>query len=173
MAINEKNILQENTYPPLGVGGSSFRGNMFYGALPILFVLAKKLRDNQTEAEVFLWSQLANLNYLKVRFKRQHPILYFIADFYCHKAKLIIEVDGGYHDIPEQYKYDKEREHELEDLGLKVIRLTNEQVLFNIENTLKEIEEEVKKRTPKEPPAPKGEEERNQAPKKPLAPKGE
>jgi len=45
--------------------------------------------------------------------------------------------------------------------------------LFNIENTLKEIEEEVKKRTPKEPPAPKGEEERNQAPKKPLAPKGE
>jgi len=82
MAINEKNILQENTYPPLGVGGSSFRGNMFYGALPILFELARKLRDNQTEAEVFLWSQLANLNYLKVRFKRQHPILYFIADFY-------------------------------------------------------------------------------------------
>ena len=168
MVINEKNILHEDTYPPLGAGGSLSVGgnipqkgnsssplgvggtgvNMFYGALPILFILARKLRDNQTEAEVFLWSQLANLNYLKVRFKRQHPILYFIADFYCNKAKLIIEVDGGYHDIPEQYQYDKEREHELEDLGLKVIRFTNEQVLFNIENTLKEIEEEVKKRTP-------------------------
>jgi len=156
---NEDNILNEDTYPPLGVGGS-YGVNMFYGALPILFVLAKKLRDNQTEAELFLWSQLANLNYLKVRFKRQHPVLYFIADFYCHKAKLIIEVDGGYHDIPEQYQYDKEREHELEDLGLKVIRFTNEQVLFNIENTLKEIEKEVKKRTPKEPPTPKGEEEK-------------
>ena len=149
MAINEKNILNEdNPNSPLGAGGS-YGVNMFYGALPILFVLAKKLRDNQTEAELFLWSQLANLNYLKVRFKRQHPILYFIADFYCHKAKLIIEVDGGYHDIPEQYKYDKEREHELEDLGLKVIRFTNEQVLFNIENTLKEIEKVIKERTPR------------------------
>jgi len=164
MAINEKNILQEgNSSSPLGVGG-----NMFYGAMPILFELARKLRDDQTEAEVFLWEQLAHLNQLKVRFRRQHPVLYFIADFYCHKAKLIIEVDGGYHDIPEQYQYDIDREHELEDLGLKVIRFTNEQVLYNIENTLKEIGEEVKKRmTPKEPLTPKGKEER------PLAPKGE
>ena len=135
-----------NLTSPLEAGG-----NMFYGALPILFKLARKLRDNQTEAEVFLWSQLANLNYLKVRFKRQHPILYFIADFHCHKAKLIIEVDRGYHDIPEQYKYDKEREPELEDVGLKVIRFTNEQVLFKTENTLKEIEQVIKERmTPKD-----------------------
>jgi len=121
---------------------------MFYGALPILFELARKLRDNQTDAEVFLWNQLGNIRNSKVRFKRQHPILYFIADFYCHKAKLIIEVDGGYHDIPEQYQYDKEREHELEDLGLKLIRFTNEQVMYNIENTLKEIEDVIRERTP-------------------------
>ena len=146
MSTDEKNILNESeSNSPLGVGGSL---NMFYGALPILFELAKKLRDNQTVAEEFLWSQLSNLKYLKVRFKRQHPILYFIADFYCHKAKLIIEIDGGYHDIPEQYKYDQEREHELEDLGLKVIRFTNEQVLFHIENTLKKIEEVIRERTP-------------------------
>jgi len=119
---------------------------MFYGALPILFELARKLRDNQTDAEVFLWNQLGNIRNSKVRFKRQHPILYFIADFYCHKAKLIIEVDGGYHDIPEQYQYDKEREHELEDLGLKVVRFTNEQVMYNIENTLKKIEDVIRER---------------------------
>ena len=144
METNEKSIqINTNSDSPLRVGG---RSNMFYGALPILFDFARKLRDHQTEAELFLWSQLENLKYLNVRFKRQHPILYFVADFYCHKVKLIIEVDGGYHDIPEQYKYDKEREHELEDLGLKVIRFTNEQVLFHIENSLKVIEEVIKER---------------------------
>jgi len=138
-----------NSNSPLGVGGSLGVGgpSMFYGALPIHFELARKLRDNQTEAEVFLWDQLGKITDSKVRFKRQHPILYFIADFYCHKAKLIIEIDGGYHDIPEQYKYDKAREHELEELGLKVIRFTNEQVLFEIENTLNEISKEIKERT--------------------------
>ena len=146
MKTNERSLqLESNSFPPLRVGHTS---NMFYGALPILFELAGKLRDRQTEAELFLWCQLDNLKYLNVRFKRQHPILYFVADFYCHKAKLIIEVDGGYHDIPEQYLYDKEREHELEDLGLKVIRFTNEQVLFEIENSLKVIEEVIKRRTP-------------------------
>ena len=144
MENNERKIQNEdNSNSPLGSGS-----NMFYGALPILFEHARKLRDNQTEAELFLWSQLANFKYLNVRFKRQHPILYFIADFYCHKAKLIIEVDGGYHNIPEQFRYDKERDQELEDLGLKVIRFTNEQVLFKIENTLKEIEQVIKQRTP-------------------------
>ena len=133
---------ENNTDLPLIVGGT----NMFYGALPIHFELAKKLRNTQTEAEMYLWEQLENLKFPKVRYKRQHPILYFIADFYCHKAKLIIEVDGGYHDIPEQYLYDKNRDSELEALGLKVIRFTNEQVLFDIENTLKKIESDVQVR---------------------------
>jgi len=121
---------------------------MFYGALPILFALAKKLRDNQTEAEIFLWNHLSKIQIKGIRFKRQHPILYFVADFYCHKARLVIEVDGAYHDIPEQYEYDKNRDSDLEDLGLKVIRFTNEEVMFNIENTLKSIEQVIRERTP-------------------------
>jgi very-short-patch-repair endonuclease len=123
---------------------SGVRGSMFYGAMPILFGLANKLRDNQTEAEAFLWENLGRLKYLNVRFKRQHPLLYFIADFYCHKAKLIIEVDGGYHNVPEQYLYDQNRDSELKELGLKVIRFTNEQVLNHIEITLEIIEREIK-----------------------------
>jgi cyclase len=142
---------------PLGVGGSSSSPsgigghNMFYGALPIHFELAKKLRDKQTKAELFLWNHLSLIKNTGIRFKRQHPVLYFIADFYCHKAKLIIEIDGGYHNIPEQYEYDKNRDAELEELGLKVIRFTNEQVLFEIENTLYVIEEEIKERVPLTP----------------------
>ena len=109
------------------------RKNMFYGATPILFELAKQLRNKQTETEIFLWEHLSLLNIPKIRIKRQHPVLYFVADFYCHKAKLIIEVDGGYHNIPEQYLYDKERDKELEDLGLKIIRFTNEEVFTQTE----------------------------------------
>jgi very-short-patch-repair endonuclease len=119
---------------------------MFFGAEPILFEFAKKLRNNPTEAEDFLWKQLSEKEAMNWRFRRQHPVLYFIADFYCHKAKLIIEVDGGYHKIPEQYEYDSNRDYELEELGLKVLRFTNEQVLFDIENTLKTIEKTVKQR---------------------------
>lgn len=119
------------------------RKNMFYGATPILFELAKQLRNKQTETEIFLWEHLSLLNIPKIRIKRQHPVLYFVADFYCHKAKLIIEVDGGYHNIPEQYLYDKERDKELEDLGLKIIRFTNEEVFTQTEKTIKQIETEI------------------------------
>jgi cyclase len=118
---------------------------MFYGALPIHFELARKLRDNQTEAEIFLWEHLKLIK--GVRFKRQHPILYFIADFYCHKAKLIIEVDGGYHEIPEQFLYDQNRDKELYELGLKVIRFKNIEVFNDIENVLRKIEIEVIERS--------------------------
>jgi len=128
---------------PLGIGGSS---NMFYGALPIHFELAKQLRNNPTDSELFLWNYLKFIEIPSVRFRKQHPILYFIADFYCHKAKLIIEVDGGYHNLPEQYLYDKNRDAELEELGLKVIRFTNEQIFNNTESVLNIIEGEVNNR---------------------------
>ena len=120
--------------------------NMFYGAPPILFEFAKKLRDNPTETECFLWNFLSGSKFVGVRFKRQHPVLYFIADFYCHKAKLIIEIDGGYHQIPEQYQYDINRDAELAKLGLKTIRFTNEQVLFETERVLQKIKTEVENR---------------------------
>lgn len=118
--------------------------SMNFGAEPILFEFAKQLRLNPTEAEDFLWNQLSAKK-LGVRFKRQHPVLYFIADFYCHQAKLIIEVDGGYHQIPEQYEYDTNRDAELESLGLRVIRFTNEQVLLDIDKVLEKIEKEIKR----------------------------
>jgi len=127
---------ETNQDSPLGVRGN----NMFYGALPIHFEWAKKLRNNQTEAELFLRNHLLRIQISGVRFKSQHPVLYFIADFYCHKAKLIIEIDGGYHNTPEQFCYDRNRENELDALGLLVIRFTNEQVLNSIEKTLNMIE---------------------------------
>ncbi len=123
----------------LGVGLQ----NMFYGAAPVLFEFAKNNRNNLTEAESVLWRFLSNNQRKGFRFKRQHPIKYFIADFYCHSKKIIIEVDGGYHNIPEQYEYDRNRDYELEELGLKILHFTNEQVIFNIENVVKIIDSEL------------------------------
>ncbi len=117
--------------------------NMFYGATPILFEFAKKMRSNQTDAERFLWEHLSKRQLRGLRFRRQHPVNYFIADFYCHQLKLIIEVDGGYHKLPQQYEYDVNRDEELTKFGLKILRFSNAQVLYDIENTLIQIEKEI------------------------------
>lgn len=141
--LNNKIQVESNSILLQGLGVK----NMFYGALPIHFELAKKLRNNPTEAELYLWNYLSKIEIKGIRFKRQHPVLYYIADFYCHKVKLIIEVDGGYHNIPEQFNYDQNRDCELESLGLKVIRFANKQVMTEIEEVLTIIENEIKNRT--------------------------
>lgn len=112
---------------------------MFYGASADIFKKASWLRDNETETEKKLWQRLSKSQLHGFRFKRQHPIGYYIADFYCHKARLVIEIDGGSHNAREQKLHDKFRTDELEALGLKVIRFTNEEVLTCIEDVLKRI----------------------------------
>jgi cyclase len=69
---------------------------MFYGAGPDLFAKAEENRLNPTESEARLWGALRK-SQLGLRFKRQHPIDRFIVDFYCHKLRLVIEVDGEYY----------------------------------------------------------------------------
>jgi len=102
--------------------------SMYFGAIPKLFEFAKELRNKMTPAELFLWEALRK-NKLGVRFKPQHPLDRYIADFYCHKVKLVIEVDGETHD--KQLDYDIGRSHELENYGIKVIRFTNQHVINN------------------------------------------
>ena len=104
--------------------------SMFYGASPKTFEFAKELRNNLTEAEAFLWARLRNKQ-LGVRFRSQHPIDRFIADFYCHPSKLVVEVDGDIH--KKQKEYDINREAELDRFGIRVVRFSNEQVLDDIE----------------------------------------
>jgi imidazole glycerol-phosphate synthase subunit HisF len=113
---------------------------MFYGAPSVGFENAKRLRSKATEAEKILWNHLSKkkLNY---RFKRQHPVSNFIVDFYCHHARLVIEVDGEYHDEIEQSIADAARTSELRAMGLKVIRFTNAQVINNIEEVLQIIKQ--------------------------------
>ncbi len=103
---------------------------MFYGATPDLFSKAKQLRENMTLAEDILWQRLRK-NQFGFRFKPQHPIDIFIADFYCHPLKLVIEIDGEIHQF--QMDYDNGRTEELKNQGITVIRFSNDEVLNQID----------------------------------------
>lgn len=116
---------------------------MFYNASPKIFRTAEELRNNMTEVETFLWEKLKR-NQLGVRFKAQHPIERFIVDFYCHQAKLVIEIDGEIHKF--QQEYDFGREAEIEKYGIKIIRFSNEQVLNNLDEIIYTIKELLKQR---------------------------
>jgi len=112
---------------------------MHHNASAYIFGNARKLRDNMTEAEKMLWEALRLKRLSGYKFRRQHPIGKFIVDFYCHEVKLVIELDGGYHNGEEQKEYDSFRTKALEDVGLNEIRFTNEQVYNNLDEVLEEI----------------------------------
>ena len=96
-------------------------------------------RKNATLAEDILWDCLRRKS-LGIKFLRQHIIGDYIVDFVSQQGGLIIEVDGGYHSEPRQQANDLIREEELERMGYHVIRFTNEEVLYSIENVIEQIE---------------------------------
>ena len=81
-----------------------------------------------------------------MRFKAQHPISQFIVDFYCHKVKLVVEIDGEIHNTKENKEYDSNRTFELNKFGLKVLRYTNEQVIYQIEDVIESLKVNISKR---------------------------
>lgn len=120
---------------------------MFYGASPYLFKLAKELRNTSTEAECMMWQLLRSEPFKKYNFRRQHPLADYIADFYCHPLKLVIELDGGIHLKTEQKQYDNFRDEDMQRLGITVLRFSNKQmdeesvaVKQNIEQIIYKIE---------------------------------
>ena len=118
----------------------SIETTLNYGARPSIFKKAQMLRNNMTEPEKLLWKYLKENQLKGYKFRRQHPIDIFVVDFYCHKAKLVIEIDGESHTRSEIMNYDEGRTIELQNLGLKVIRFSNDQVNNDIYQVLKEIE---------------------------------
>lgn len=107
--------------------------------------LARMLRKNQTPAEQVFWEKVRNRKFQGVKFLRQHPIRFhyfgtrrfFVADFYCAQAKLIIEIDGKIHE--KQKEYDQYRTYLLNTLGFKVIRFTNDEILNQMNVVLNKL----------------------------------
>ncbi|GMN05876.1 hypothetical protein MTsPCn5_12650 [Croceitalea sp. MTPC5] len=122
--------------PPKGEQYWATANTVLYG---LLKEYAKKMRNQPTKAEALLWNALSNKNLDGFKFRRQHIIGEFIADFICLKQNLIVEIDGLHHQLPENKKSDKERTAWLENQGYRVIRFTNEEVLGNLENVLEVI----------------------------------
>ena len=116
---------------------------MSFGADRLIYQRAFDLRNQMTPAEMLLWGHLKGKQ-LGVRFRRQHPLGTYIADFYCHQCQLVIELDGGIHLKPEVIANDIERQHNLESDGLTVIRFTNEQLFQNIHQVLNIIKQHIK-----------------------------
>jgi len=109
------------------------------GAGEKTFRTAKSLRKNPTSAENILWMKLKNRQVAGAKFRRQHPLRFYIADFYCHEHRLVIEIDGDVHFDEHQKEHDVNRSAELERFGLHILRFTNDQILNSIEDVIKSI----------------------------------
>ncbi|MBQ8657404.1 MAG: endonuclease domain-containing protein [Prevotella sp.] len=103
---------------------------------------AQHNRNNPTEAEALLWQYL-KADGLGVTFKRQHIIGDYIVDFVCMSHRLIIEMDGGYHQTLQQKQNDQQRTEWLESRNYRVIRFTNDELFRNINDVLRKIEENL------------------------------
>jgi len=113
---------------------------------PQLKTRARSLRANLTDAEKRLWSHLRRKQILGVQFLRQRPIGNYIVDFYAPAVQLVVEVDGSHHFDIAQARYDKHRSEYLEQLGLKVLRFDDRQVLTETESVVDEIFRNVSRR---------------------------
>jgi very-short-patch-repair endonuclease len=111
---------------------------MFRCASPDTHAIARLLRKNETEAEKRLWSYL-RLKPQGFKFRRQHPLSIYIADFYCHKANLVIELDGEIHLKREVRLSDKQRSFDIKNMGMRILRFKNEEVMGNIDSVINTI----------------------------------
>jgi leucyl-tRNA synthetase len=111
---------------------------------PMQYELAKNMRKGHTEAEKVLWEQLRDSK-PGAKFRRQHPIDAYIVDFIALQERLIVEVDGGYHEDTNQKEYDENRTKILNEIGFTVIRFTNEEVLANVYAIRDEIKDILSK----------------------------
>lgn len=103
----------------------------------------REFRKNQTGAESRLWSVLRNRQLDGRKFRRQHTIGRFTVDFFCFEEKMVIELDGESHDNVSQVIYDQKRDSFFEKEGLKVIRFTNKEVYFDLNEVLNEIKQNL------------------------------
>jgi very-short-patch-repair endonuclease len=111
---------------------------------PSTYEHARDLRKVQTKAEEKLWQALRNGKVCDLKFRRQHAFDDYILDFYCHKMKLAIEVDGAVHNDPEVAAYDKVRTNNLNENGITVLRFTNDEVEKNLKSVIQKIKEWIK-----------------------------
>ena len=121
---------------------------------PRLAKFAKQLRAQSTDAERKLWALLRSAQVSGFRFRRQHPVTGYIVDFICLKANLVVELDGGQHSDPAAIAHDAERTRRLEQLGLRVLRVPDDEMLKDPDAVLRTIRRELEAFGPSPWPSP-------------------
>ena len=116
-----------------------YNDNLHKGAIGKLYQYGRELRQSSTKAEKILWEYLRNRKLDGLKFRRQHPLDKYIADFYCHEIKLVIEVDGSVHNNDDQIKIDEARSNWLNELGIDIMRFKNDDVMNKIELVIEAI----------------------------------
>ena len=129
-----------------GEGGSGLR--------PAIKELGRKLRAGQTDAEKLLWKLLRSRQLCEWKFRRQHPVPPYILDFYCHDARLAIELDGGQHNEDTQRAKDAARTRFLARHGIRVLRFWNHEVLQRTEAVLEAIYQALERASEQRPKPP-------------------
>ncbi len=110
-------------------------------------IRCRELRKNSTNAEMIFWNKVRNRKFIGKKFYRQYPVFYdingkesfYIADFYCHESRLIVELDGSIHDF--RKTEDEIRSEVINNLGIRVIRFSNNEIELNINNVLNKLSE--------------------------------
>ena len=116
--------------------------SMHYGAPKEIFQIAERLRRDMTLTEKLIWEKVSNKQ-LGVRIRRQHPIWKFIADFYCHEVRLVIEIDGGIHLHSENKEYDISRDTILKEFQIEILRFTNDEVIHEPDLVIDKIKRTI------------------------------
>jgi very-short-patch-repair endonuclease len=111
-------------------------------------VRARALRKGQTDAEALLWSKLRGRQLLGLKFRRQHPLGNYFADFACIEIALIIELDGGQHGEADAVAYDRKRSGEMAAMGFQILRFWNNEVLTETQAVLEKIWQAAQTLTP-------------------------
>lgn len=101
--------------------------------------IRRKLRQQSTRAETALWNYLQARRFFGHKFRRQHSIGRYVADFFCAELLLVIEVDGDSHLDPDHIEYDRRRQAWIEAQGIRVARFTDGQVLEETQEVLKQL----------------------------------
>jgi very-short-patch-repair endonuclease len=122
---------------------------IYFGATAELLRLAAELRHSMTPAESILWNALRTKQLGGFKFRRQHPINQIIVDFYCHEARLSIEVNGAVHNNPYQKERDEGRTFLLNQFGIRELCFTN----FEVENQLESVLDKIETHLQSLPPA--------------------
>ena len=128
-----------STRPFMAYLGKTYPTLLHHDASSTIDNLAGNLRKAETEAEKQLWQELKNRKCAGIKFRRQHPSSKFVLDFYCHEKKLVVEIDGTIHDNIDVKERDENRTYKIEQAGLTVFRIRNEEVFKDLKLVLERI----------------------------------